>query len=82
MALTLIKTSPALGYSPRGLAFDGKYFYMGDSVGQVIKKYDKDFTLIRTSAALGYGSYGLASDGKYLYVVDSVGQVVKKYVWN
>ena len=58
--ITLVRTSAALGYSPAGLAHDGRFLYVAD--GAVVRKYDPDFTLVRTSGAVATTANGLTFD--------------------
>ena len=68
----------------RGLAFDGKYYYVGIYTEGLIRKYDLDGTLVDTIGKNDthhpFLGHGVATDGKYLWTSDySVDRKVYKF---
>ena len=60
------------GVDPRGLAFDGIYYYVGDIKAKLVKMYDATGNLIKTfgSGLVKYFGHGVATDGIYIWTSD------------
>lgn len=59
----------SLGYAPRGITFDGKYYYICSDT--TIYQYDGDFNEIRNFSGPANTMRDLAFDGKNLWLSDA-----------
>jgi hypothetical protein len=67
-------------YAPYGIATDGTYVYVADSLNlRIVKRLCSDLSYVsQVAATVVAGPYGIATDGTYLYVSENSGNSIAK----
>ena len=73
---TVVNTVTAIG-GARGVAYDGKYIYVGRSGGSEVVVINP-LTLGKVSVPTGSGSFGVVFDGTNVYVANQIAGTVSK----
>lgn len=76
MGVQIINSWSNVSANPRGIDFDGKYFYVSDATANLIYQTDRDFNIIRALPTTGIRSRGIVRNGPYILAAEDAAQVV------